>query len=149
MDANQRSSRLIFTGIDPNLVNDAGKKAYIKTGFYSDSTKPFINDHDDSGSIAIKGTATVNYAVHYKDANGQEHTVTIPGMSNSYDLSKNSTMVSRDDALKAAQDDKVKAKIPDGYELLTDKVILVSGGKTWQTKDEGGTPAFGGKVQYF
>lgn len=149
LDANQRSSRLIFTGIDPNLVNDAGKKAYIKTGSYSDSTKPFINDHDDSGSIAIKVTATVNYAVHYKDANGQEHTVTIPGMSNSYDLSKNSTMVSRDDALKAAKDDKVKAKIPDGYELLTDKVILVSGGKTWQTKDEGGTPAFGGKVQYF
>lgn len=155
--ASQRqSSHLILTGTDPNLVNDVGKTGYLSSGFYTDSTRPFINNKTTnsdpnevvSGSITIVGTAKINYSIHYQDENGQDHTVVVPRLTDSYDLSKYNTMVNYDDALNAKNDASVKVLIPENYEITS--VKLIPGEKSWQTDDNPiEKPEFGNQVKYF
>ena len=110
---NDRSDRLIFTGIDPNLVNDAGKTGYISTGFYSDTTKPFISSlavYNSStvankvkpANITITGEANINFKLQYTDENGQLQTINLPDLSTSYNLAQNNTMLTEQEAIELA-----------------------------------------------
>ena len=154
---NDRSDRLIFTGIDPNLVNDAGKTGYISTGFYSDTTKPFISSlavYNSStvankvkpANITITGEANINFKLQYTDENGQLQTINLPDLSTSYNLAQNNTMLTEQEAIELANKNAASS-IPANYEIKS--ATLQSGGKTWQTDAPEGTPVFGGQVQYF
>lgn len=159
MSANERSERLIFTGIDPNLAQDAGKVGYISTGFYSDTTKPFISSktvYDAStvankvkpGNISIIGESTINFQLHYIDENGQEHTVDLPELQTTYNDDGSAKMMTEQEAInKALANAAVKAQIPVNYEIKSAK--LQTGPKTWLTDAPGGTAEFGATVQYF
>lgn len=157
LNNNDRSDRLIFTGIDPNLVNDAGKTGYISTGFYSDTTKPFISSlavYNASTSpnkvkpanITITGEANINFKLQYTDENGQLQTINLPDLSTSYNLAQNNTMLTEQEAIELANKNAASS-IPASYEIKS--ATLQSGGKTWQTDAPEGTPVFGGQVQYF
>lgn len=154
---NERSERLIFTGIDPNLVNDAGKTGYLSTGFYSDTTKPFISSEAvynastasnkvKPANITVTGEATVNFKLQYIDANGKEQTVDLPELSTNYDLAKKNKMMSEDAAIALANKNAASS-IPANYEIKS--ATLQSGGKTWQTAAPEGKPVFDGNVAYF
>ncbi len=153
----ERSDRLIFTGIDPNLVNDAGKTGYISTGFYSDTTKPFISSEAiyntstvpnkvKPANITVTGEAKINFKLRYTDENGQVQTVDLPELSTGYNLAQNNTMLTEQEAINLANRNAASS-IPANYEIKS--AILQSGGKTWQTNAPEGTPVFGGNVQYF
>ncbi|MEY8441030.1 MBG domain-containing protein [Lactobacillaceae bacterium 24-114] len=157
MSAHQRSERLIFTGVDDNLVNDAGKVGYISTGFYSDTTKPFVSSkavYDSStvankvkpGNITVSGNATINFQLHYVDENGQDQTIALPDLTTSYNLASDSTMMTEQQAIALANQ-KDADKIPANYEISS--ATIAAGGKSWQTDAPEGTPAFGGIVQYY
>ena len=157
LNNNGRSDRLIFTGTDPNLVNDAGKTGYLSTGFYSDTTKPFISSeavYNSStaankvkpGNITITGEAKINFKLQYTDSDGVEHIVDLPDLSTSYNLAQNNTMLTEQQAIDLANKNAASS-IPENYEIKS--ATLQSGGKTWQTDAPEGTPVFGGKVQYF
>lgn len=157
LNNNDRSDRLIFTGIDPNLVNDAGKTGYISTGFYSDTTKPFISSlavYNSStvankvkpANITITGEANINFKLQYTDENGQLQTINLPDLSTSYNLAQNNTMLTEQEAIELANKNAASS-IPANYEIKS--ATLQSGGKTWQTDAPEGTPVFGGQVQYF
>ncbi len=154
---NERSDRLIFTGTDPNLVNDAGKTGYISTGFYSDTTKPFISSEAvynastapnkvKPANITVTGAANINFKLQYTDENGQVQTVDLPNLSTSYNLAQNNTMLTEQEAIDLANKNAASS-IPANYEIKS--ATLQSGGKTWQTDAPAGTPVFGGNVQYF
>ncbi len=153
----ERSDRLTFTGIDPNLVNDAGKTGYISTGFYSDTTKPFISSEAiyntstvpnkvKPANITVTGEAKINFKLRYTDENGQVQTVDLPELSTGYNLAQNNTMLTEQEAINLANRNAASS-IPANYEIKS--AILQSGGKTWQTNAPEGTPVFGGNVQYF
>ncbi len=153
----ERSDRLIFTGIDPNLVNDAGKTGYISTGFYSDTTKPFISSEAiyntstvpnkvKPANITVTGEAKINFKLRYTDENGQVQTVDLPELSTGYNLAQNNTMLTEQEAINLANRNAASS-IPANYEIKS--AILQSGGKTWQTNAPEGTPVFSGNVQYF
>ncbi|MTE03316.1 MBG domain-containing protein [Lactobacillus johnsonii] len=154
---NERSDRLVFTGTDPNLVNDAGKTGYLDTGFYSDTTKPFVSslavynastapNKVKPANITVTGKATINFKLQYTDENGQVHTVELPDLSTSYNLAQNNTMLTEQEAIALANKNAISF-IPANYEIKS--ATLQFGGKTWQTDAPEETPVFGGKVQYF
>ena len=154
---NERSDRLVFTGTDPNLVNDAGKTGYLSTGFYSDTTKPFVSslavynastapNKVKPANITVTGAANINFKLQYTDENGQLQTVDLPKLSTSYNLAQNNTMLTAQEAINLANR-KAASSIPANYEIKS--AILQSGGKTWQTNAPEGIPVFGGNVQYF
>ena len=154
---NERSDRLVFTGTDPNLVNDAGKTGYLSTGFYSDTTKPFISslavynastapNKVKPANITVTGAANINFKLQYTDENGQLQTVDLPKLSTSYNLAQNNTMLTEQEAIDLANKNAASS-IPANYEIKS--ATLQSGGKTWQTGAPVGTPVFGGNVQYF
>ncbi|WP_157053611.1 MBG domain-containing protein, partial [Lactobacillus taiwanensis] len=157
LNNNGSSDRLIFTGIDPNLVNDAGKTGYISTGFYSDTTKPFISSEAiynastdpnkvKPANITVTGEAKINFKLRYTDENGQVQTVDLPELSTGYNLAQNNTMLTEQEAINLANRNAASS-IPANYEIKS--ATLQSGGKTWQTDAPAGTPVFGGNVQYF
>ena len=154
---NERSDRLVFTGTDPNLVNDAGKTGYLNTGFYSDTTKPFVSslavynastapNKVKPANITITGEANINFKLQYIDENGQLQTINLPDLSTSYNLAQNNTMLTEQEAIELANKNAASS-IPANYEIKS--ATLQSGGKTWQTDAPEGTPVFGGQVQYF
>ena len=154
---NERSDRLVFTGTDPNLVNDAGKTGYLSTGFYSDTTKPFVSslavynastapNKVKPANITVTGAANINFKLQYTDENGQLQTVDLPKLSTSYNLAQNNTMLTEQEAINLANRNAASS-IPANYEIKS--AILQSGGKTWQTNAPEGIPVFGGNVQYF
>ena len=154
---NERSDRLVFTGTDPNLVNDAGKTGYLNTGFYSDTTKPFVSslavynastapNKVKPANITVTGKANINFKLQYTDENVQVHTVELPDLSTSYNLAQNNTMLTEQEAIALANKNATSS-IPANYEIKS--ATLQSGGKTWQTDAPEETPVFGGKVQYF
>ena len=154
---NERSDRLVFTGTDPNLVNDAGKTGYLNTGFYSDTTKPFVSslavynantapNKVKPANITVTGKANINFKLQYTDENGQLQIVDLPKLSTSYNLAQNNTMLTEQEAIDLANKNAASS-IPANYEIKS--ATLQSGGKTWQTNAPEETPVFGGKVQYF
>lgn len=154
---NERSDRLVFTGTAPNLVNDAGKTGYLNTGFYSDTTKPFVSslavynastapNKVKPANITVIGKANINFKLQYTDENGQVQTVELPDLSTSYNLAQNNTMLTEQEAIDLANK-SAASSIPANYEIKS--ATLQSGGKTWQTDAPEETPVFGGKVQYF
>lgn len=158
LKSGQRSDRLIFTGIDPNFVTDAGKVGYLDTGFYSSTTKPFIiskelylsnTSNGIPGNITVNGQATINYRLHYKDASGQDQYIDLPNMSQTYDLSKKQNkMPSEQEVIDSAKvNTTVTSQLPSGYEIGF--AIIQAGPKSWQTDDPAGTPEFGQPVAYY
>ena len=154
---NERSDRLVFTGTDPNLVNDAGKTGYLSTGFYSDTTKPFVSslavynastapNKVKPANITVTGAANINFKLQYTDENGQLQTVDLPKLSTSYNLAQNNTMLTEQEAIDLVNKNAASS-IPANYEIKS--ATLQSGGKTWQTNAPEETPIFGEKVQYF
>lgn len=146
IDGKNVLGRLILSGQDKNIAEDAGKIGYVKTILYA----PGFANYNNSGNpvtISIKGNSTVTSRYSYTDDSGNVQTINIPDRTYTYQ-DNSSYMLSKDDALNNLTVTD-KALIPDGYVLDGTVELLPPTKKSWQTDAPIDTPEFGEQVKYF
>lgn len=147
------SSVFRINGKDAHLARDAGKSYSYSTYLFGEGVIPSYTPNRENPSITISGKSTIKYQVHYTDENGQDRTIALNDLNQTYNDGQDK-MPSKDD-VKTAFDNYVASQAPNtvipGHYKLSD-ITIVNGDKTWQTKetdDPNDTINWGDTIQYF
>lgn len=147
------SSVFRINGKDAHLARDAGKSYGYSTYLFGEGVIPSYTPNRENPSITISGKSTIKYQVHYTDENGQDRTIALNDLNQTYNDGQDK-MPSKDD-VKTAFDNYVASQAPNtvipGHYKLSD-ITIVNGDKTWQTKetdDPNDTINWGDTIQYF
>ena len=147
------SSVFRINGKDAHLARDAGKSYSYSTYLFGEGVIPSYTPNRENPSITISGKSTIKYQVHYTDENGQDRTIALNDLNQTYNDGQDK-MPSKDD-VKTAFDNYVAGQAPNtvipGHYKLSD-ITIVNGDKTWQTKetdDPNDTINWGDTIQYF
>lgn len=150
---NTGSSVFRINGKDAHLARDAGKSYSYSTYLFGEGVIPSYTPNRENPSITISGKSTIKYQVHYTDENGQDRTIALNDLNQTYNDGQDK-MPSKDD-VKTAFDNYVASQAPNtvipGHYKLSD-ITIVNGDKTWQTKetdDPNDTINWGDTIQYF
>lgn len=147
------SSVFRINGKDAHLARDAGKSYSYSTYLFGEGVIPSYTPNRENPSITISGKSTIKYQVHYTDENGQDRTIALNDLNQTYNDGQDK-MPSKDD-VKTAFDNYVASQAPNtvipGHYKVSD-ITIVNGDKTWQTKetdDPNETINWGDTIQYF
>ena len=147
------SSVFRINGKDAHLARDAGKSYSYSTYLFGKGVIPSYTPNRENPSITISGKSTIKYQVHYTDENGQDRTIALNDLNQTYNDGQDK-MPSKDD-VKTAFDNYVASQAPNtvipGHYKVSD-ITIVNGDKTWQTKetdDPNETINWGDTIQYF
>lgn len=150
---NTGSSVFRINGEDAHLARDAGKSYSYSTYLFGEGVIPSYTPNRENPSITISGKSTIKYQVHYTDENGQDRTIALNDLNQTYNDGQDK-MPSKDD-VKTAFDNYMASQAPNtvipGHYKLSD-ITIVNGDKTWQTKetdDPNDTINWGDTIQYF
>ncbi|MEE1295482.1 MAG: Ig-like domain-containing protein, partial [Bifidobacterium sp.] len=134
LPAGRTAGRFILTGMDPTLVNDAGRTGGIATALYADGlqiplVQSALGEQDTTPChatcVTVRGKATITARLHWKDASGKDQYRALPDLTRQYE--DNADEVKRADypttlATFSAADRKL---MPANYRLEPNATYIV------------------------
>lgn len=159
LPANTTLGRFILTAKDETLYKDAQKHVYLESGMYAqkpDGTNmmPLVIDggSDRAASISVTGASTITARLHWKDDDGTDHYVPLPGLAKSYQNNKDLFPALGVDYPKTGKELSVEDQrlVPEGYELQDAEPSIIGDlaatypGTGWSA----GTAAFNTMTRY-
>lgn len=124
LGASASAGRFVLPGLDPTLVNDAGKSVFLETALYARTSDgsamvPLVTraSDADAASISVAGHSTIRARLHWVDQAGKDQYVDLDDLTRTY--ADNVDEFRRDDYPTGAADfsEQDRARFPEGYTL--------------------------------
>jgi LPXTG-motif cell wall-anchored protein len=141
---------------DAQIYDHVNKTVYVASAIFSqgveddEGLKTLVIEPSskDAGKLTVVGQSTIKNLVHYKDENGQDHYVELPGHTKTYqdgiDTMKRSDFLQSGADLTAAD----KALLPDGFTIYYAHPTIQNSDKTYLNNYPNHPAAFDQLVKY-